>query len=124
MIQTRSDWCNLLDNLTVNGLVRESYSKSSPSSKKKSPRKGEKLLGLAFGLSETVQAVRCCVGSAEVSGIACAILDCEKRLQGRKMKVWETAEVAPSRGFNGNGLEGKEENMIGVERRSREEDVM
>jgi len=80
------------------------------------------VLTFAFGLEETVEAVRNCEASREVSAIAGSILDVEKRSQGRKAKVWETQDVAPTRGFNGDGLDGKEGQMIGNERRERRDD--
>lgn len=136
LVQQRGDWENLLDGLTSLGLLADEKTRlSSPNSntsKKRgsstspSPKRGKRprTIQLLFPLKSVFEALRTHVTGAKVEGtqFLCQILDEEARRKGRRMRVWETQTEVPNAGFNGDGLEGREDEMIGSHQRGRNMD--
>ena len=120
LAQSHCDWESLIDNLVVSGLVIQALIKStSPKRVTKGAVTTEgRTVALAHSLSDVVAAVSN-AGAKEACGFAASVFEAERKKRGRQARKWDQPDLAPTRGFNGDGLDGVEERMIGGERRPR-----
>jgi Cdc6-like AAA superfamily ATPase len=128
MAQSRGDYENLLDTLAVIGLATlQTVSMPSPKSKSKnSPRSSssqrQRTISLVHPLTLNEAAVK--HGEGEAAAVVAALFNAETRKQKKKLRLKEWDEAAPMSGFHGDGLDGKEERMMGKAARGRNEDPL
>jgi Cdc6-like AAA superfamily ATPase len=128
MAQSRGDYENLLDTLAVIGLATlQTVSMPSPKSKaKNSPRASssqrQRTISLVHPLTLNEAAVK--HGEGEAAAVVSALFNAETRKQKKKLRLKEWDEAAPMSGFHGDGLDGKEDRMMGKAARGRNEDSL
>lgn len=131
-IQSRNDWESLLDSLVVCGILNSDVILKSPTSasKRPSPRRNNSnsnksrtkrasgaQLSLVHGQTATVEAL--CSGG-EAAAIARGVWEEEQRRKVRRRRTWATNEEAPMAGFHGDGLDDKEDVLVGRRRQTDE----
>lgn len=126
-VQNRNDWESLIDSLVVCGILNaDVVSTPTAASKRPSPRSKNKRSGCALSLVHGVAAtVEALMLGGEAAAVTRSVWEAELRRRARRRRTWQASEEAPTGGFHGDGLEGREDSMIGGKRKSDEhrEDV-